>query len=142
MGSSVVELAAQVDAVVSAEPLFEFSDRLIADLIQKITVQLKERFTACEELSDIILDFFPTLAVAASLSIACEDAVIEVMAVAAHCASAREIYTALAAALSEALLISRYVAAYRYSQKDGILNTLKTLKYIFYRPSVTFNCSI
>lgn len=96
---SLSELAAQVDIALSKVP--PASDQiplLIHQAIRKI-----DNKESCEELSDIIFDLVPSLIIAAGLSKACEDAVKELLDVAAEQCAAREVYTALASALSEAM---------------------------------------
>ena len=74
----------------------------IPPLLHQLIAQL-DHPDSCGELSDIIFDLIPSLILAAGLSKECENDVTELLNVAAEQCAAREVYTALAAALAESM---------------------------------------
>ena len=100
--SSIGELAAQLDTAVSASDQGTVADQNLLSLIHQMNSLLSTP-EGCAEFSDLVLDMSDSLLEAAGLSKACESAVAELVEAAAGKCVAREIYTALAAALSSSM---------------------------------------
>jgi hypothetical protein len=96
---SIPELAAQLDTDLS-KPLIE-SDHLFA-LLEQI-INLVGTPEGCQDLNDLVFNFIPTLVNAAGQSKACEKAAERLLQAAAEKCVPREVFSALAAALSEAM---------------------------------------
>jgi hypothetical protein len=97
--ASIPELAAQVDNELSKD--LHDTDHLLT-LLQQITNQSSTP-EGCEDLNDLVFDLVPTLVIAAGKSKACEIAVEHLLEAAAEKCVAREVYSALAAALAESM---------------------------------------
>jgi hypothetical protein len=97
--STIPELAAQIDAELC-------KDRTDADhlltLLEQITTQISTP-EGCEDLNDLVFDLVPTIILPGSKSKACENAVKQLLQAAAEKCVPREVYSALAAALSESM---------------------------------------
>ncbi|KAH7617093.1 hypothetical protein NADE_006879 [Nannochloris sp. 'desiccata'] len=94
--ASIPELAAQVDSELSKD--FPNTDHLLT-FLQQITNQVSTP-EGCEDLNDLILDLVPIFVQAAGKSKACENAVEHLLEAATQKCVAREVYSALGAALA------------------------------------------
>jgi hypothetical protein len=97
----ITELAGQLDTELAREP-FD-ADHLLF-LLEQISQQMCTP-QGCEDLNDLVFDLIPPFIHAAGKSKACEDAVKQLLGAAAaeNCVSPREVYSALAAALSDSM---------------------------------------
>jgi len=98
--ASIPELAVQVDNELSKD--FHDADDHLLNFLQQITYQIST-LEGCNDLNDLVFDLVPTLVIAAGKSKACEIAVEHLLEAAAKKCVAREVYSALAAALADSM---------------------------------------
>lgn len=98
--SRVVELVAQLDVELSQA---EKRPENVASLLERLGLAMSQP-EGCEQFSDVVLEVVPAIVAASRLSPGCHEAAcILLTAAAQHGASSRDVFTALAAALSETL---------------------------------------